>query len=98
MDSLAIVMSELEKQGFTSQLEVNGKRLISFKTNNLYSAGELKITRFYRFDGESNPEDSAIMYAIETFHKEKGALVDAYGTTADTATADFICSVNNIHK
>jgi hypothetical protein len=98
MDSLVIVLAELEKQGFTSQFEIHQKSLISLKTNNHYSADQLKITHFYRFEGESNPEDSAIMYAIETFDKEKGTLVDGYGTTADTATADFMCNVNDIHK
>ena len=98
MDSLVIVMAELEKQGFTSQFEIHGKSLISLKTNSCYSADQVQITHFYRFEGESNPEDSAIMYAIETFDKEKGTLVDGYGTAADTATADFIRKVNNIHK
>lgn len=49
-------------------------------------------------EGESNPEDSSIMYAIETYDKEKGTIVDGYGTASDPATADFMRKVNNIHK
>lgn len=98
MDSLVIVMAQLEKQGFTSQFEVHHKSLISIKTNNHYSADQQKITHFYRFEGESDPEHSAIMYAVQTFDKEKATLVDGFGIAADTATADFMRRVNNIDK
>ncbi|MEP6932256.1 MAG: hypothetical protein ABI850_19690 [Flavobacterium sp.] len=98
MDSLITVLAEVEKLGFTSQFEVNGKSLVSLKTNSRYSADQIKIAHFYRFEGESNPEDSSIMYAIETYDKEKGTLVDGFGTSADPATADFMRKVNDIHK
>ncbi|TCN58875.1 hypothetical protein EV142_103322 [Flavobacterium circumlabens] len=98
MDSLVVVLAELEKQGFTSQFEVHGNSMLSLKSANHYNADQLEVTHFYRFEGESNPEDSAIMYAIETYDKEKGTLVDGYGTAADTATSDFMRNVNNIHK
>jgi hypothetical protein len=38
------------------------------------------------------------MYAIETDGKEKGTLVDGYGNTADSATADFMHKVSDIQK
>lgn len=98
MDSLVTVLAEIENLGFTSQFEVNGKSLVSLKTDHHFTPDQIKITHFYRFEGESNPEDSSIMYAIETNTDEKGTLVDGYGTAADPATADFMCKVNDIHK
>ncbi|PWJ97432.1 hypothetical protein BC749_107233 [Flavobacterium araucananum] len=98
MDSLVTVLAEIENMGFTSQFEVNGKSLVSLKTDHHFMANEIKIAHFYRFEGESNPEDSSIMYAIETNSNEKGTLVDGYGTQADPATADFMRKVNDIHK
>jgi hypothetical protein len=35
------------------------------------------------------------MYAIECNNGEKGTLVDGYGTTADTDTANFMLNVKN---
>lgn len=98
MDSLVTVLAEIENLGFTSQFEVNGKSLVSLKTDHHFMPNQIKIAHFYRFEGESNPEDSSIMYAIETNTDEKGTLVDGYGTAADPATADFMRKVNDIHK
>lgn len=98
MQSLIDVLVHIEKQGFTSQFEVNGKYLVSLKTGNHSTAQEIRIVHFYRFEGESSPEDNAIMYAIETSNNEKGTLVDGYSNAADPSTSDFIREVNDIHK
>jgi hypothetical protein len=98
MDSLVTVLAAVEKTGFLSQFEVKGKNLVSLKTNNHFPPDEVKIVHFYRFEGESNPDDSSIMYAIECNSGEKGTLIDGYGTAADSETANFICKVENIQK
>jgi hypothetical protein len=74
--------------GFNSQFEVNGKNMVSLQTDNLFQSNEVKIVHLYRFEGESNPDDSSIMYALECNNGEK-ELVDGYGTTADTDTANY---------
>lgn len=95
MDSLVVVLDTLEKLGFHSQFEVNGQNMVSLKTDNLFQSNEVKIVHFYRFEGESNPDDSSIMYAIECNTGEKGTLVDGYGTASDTDTANFMLNVKN---
>lgn len=72
--------------------------MVSLKTDKHFLPQELKIVHFYRFEGESNPEDSSIMYAIEGSNGEKGTLVDGYGTVADTETANFMFKVKDIDK
>ncbi len=52
MDSLVTVLAQVEKLGFLSQFEVNGKNLVSLKTNTHFLANEVKIVHFYRFEGE----------------------------------------------
>ena len=96
MDSLVVVLDTLEKLGFHSQFEIQGENMVSLKTNNHFKSNEVKIVHFYRFEGESNPDDSSIMYAIECNTGEKGTLVDGYGTTADTDTAKFMLNVKNL--
>ncbi|MGO4771221.1 hypothetical protein ACEN2I_06125 [Flavobacterium sp. W22_SRS_FK3] len=98
MDSLITVLAEIERLGFTSQFEINGKIMASLKTDDQFTPSQIKIAHFYRFEGESSPDDSSIMYAIETNTNEKGTLIDAYGTAADPATADFIRKVKDIQK
>ena len=98
MDSLVTVLASVEKMGFTTQFEVKSMLLRSLKTNSTFAPDQIKITHFFRFEGESNSDDSAIMYAIESNTGEKGTLVDGYGATADSAIANFIRKVKNIQK
>ncbi len=43
----------------------------------------MKIIKVYRFEGESDPGDMAVIYAIETEDDQKGFIMDAYGPYAD---------------
>lgn len=48
-----------------------------------YSPEELTITRVYRFEGESDPSDSSILYIIEAIDGLIGYSLDAYGVYSD---------------
>jgi len=45
----------------------------------LYQPEDLKIVRTYRFEGESDPSDSSILYVIEANDGLIGYSIDAYG-------------------
>ena len=44
-----------------------------------YQPEDLKIIRTYRFEGESDPSDSSILYVIEAKDGLIGYSIDAYG-------------------
>lgn len=67
-------------------------------TLKIFQPAEVEILHFYRFEGESNPADSAILYAIETNDGERGTLIDAYGPYNDSQVTNFIKQVEEIHK
>ena len=48
------------------------------------------IDKFFRFEGASNPDDSAIVYAISSKDGLKGTMMDAYGVYADSLTTEII--------
>ena len=67
----------------------------SFTTKNgkKYEPTDLKIIRTYRFEGESDPSDSSIIYLIEANNGLIGYSMDAYGVYSnheDDGYADFI--------
>ncbi len=44
-----------------------------------YTPDDLTIIKTYRFEGESDPGDSSILYLIEANDKQIGYSLDAYG-------------------
>lgn len=45
----------------------------------IYTPEDLKIIKTYRFEGESNPSESSILYLIEANDGLIGYSIDAYG-------------------
>jgi hypothetical protein len=65
---------------------------------NSYLPEEIQVVNFYRFEGESDPDDNAILYIIETVDGTKGTLVDSYGTYNDSRISNFMKNVETIKK
>jgi hypothetical protein len=98
MDTLVKCLHSLEQSGFATQFKATPLGLLSLTTEITFQPTELTVAHFYRFEGESNPSDNAIVYAIETKTGEKGTLVDGYGTASDEYVTSFIKQVTAIHK
>ena len=93
MTSMVKCMNNLEAAGFSDQFRVEGEELINLTTNKTYQPHEVEAVNFYRFEGITNPEDMAILYAIITIDGSKGTLADGYGMYADGATGEFMKGV-----
>ena len=96
--SLSEAIESVKKDGYTTNFMAKEEGLLNLDNNKLYSPHDVKISNFYRFEGESDPGDSAILYAIETNQGEKGILTDSYGAYSDTNVTDFIKEVEEISK
>lgn len=51
--------------------------------NKYYNPEDLMIVRTYRFEGESDPSDSSVIYLIEANDGLIGYSLDAYGVYSD---------------
>lgn len=98
MKSLAKVMEKLTADGYTSNFIVEDDKLKLVDSQKTYSPAEVTIENFYRFEGESDPADTSILYAIKTHDGNKGMLTDAYGVYADDDVSSFIQLVESIRK
>lgn len=98
MESLVSVLSSLTVSEFVTQFKVTKQGLVSMTTQKTFQPAEIEILHFYRFEGESNPSDNAILYAIETNDGEKGTIIDAYGIYNDLLITNFMKLVDKIHK
>jgi hypothetical protein len=98
MKTLADCMNALKSKGFGENFMVKENMLHALNSDKKYPAEEVKILNFYRFEGESDPGDNAILYAIETNDGLRGLLSDAYGSYADADVSEFIDQVTEISK
>lgn len=98
MDSMVSVLNSPALTEFTTQFTITKQGLISSTSEKTYQPNQIKVEHFYRFEGESNPDDSAILYAIETDAGEKGTIIDAYGVDNDSLVSDFMKQVVEMHK
>ena len=98
--TLVSVEKDLSKQGYTQDFTVIDGRLhtLSTASGKTYAPDEITITDFYRFEGESNPDDTAILYALEASDGVKGTISSAYGVYADTDIDDFLKNVEDLGK
>src|SRR6185436_18782433 len=90
MQTLSQCMNSLKEHGFSKEFRITEKGLTTKENQKIYRPDEVQIVNFYRFEGESSPADSAILYAIETNDGSEGVLSDAYGAYADETVTKFI--------
>lgn len=89
--TLSGTMNDLRKEGYTEDFNLKQNCLECRNGQFKVFADEFKVDKFYRFEGESNPSDAAILYAISSdVHQLKGVLVNAYGIYSEPITDDII--------
>ena len=98
MKTMVACINSLVRAGFTEDYKIAGGKMRALKRERNYLPEEVKILNFYRFEGESDPADNSILYAIETTDGSRGTIVDAYGPYADSKISSFLENVDLCNK
>jgi hypothetical protein len=93
MKTLSATMEDLARQGFTQHFGVVGDTLRALGKGQVFGANEVVICEYYRFEGVSDPDDMAIVYALESVDGARGTLVDAFGVYSDPVVSAFMDKV-----
>lgn len=72
---------------FTEHFGVRGDQLQGFESGKKFGANDVTIREYDRFEGVSDPDNMAILYAIESSSGTRGTLVDAFGVYSDPGIA-----------
>ena len=91
--TLSGVLNKLLDKGFTHGFKLKKNKLKCLESGKLYSPDELRIIEYHRFEGESNPADMSVVFAVECSDGDKGVIVSAYGTYADKELIAFMDKV-----
>lgn len=86
-DTLSAAINGLRKRGY--QLDFNLAENCLVCRGNRFDIHDFEIVEVYRFEGNTDPADESVLYAIEGKGGEKGVLVSGYGTSAEGMSAEM---------
>ena len=90
-DTVTEALKDLKAKGYTINFNIAFDKIICQKTKICLNPHEFEITETHRFEGDTNPSDEDIVYAVESRDgMMKGVITSAYGMYADTVSTDMI--------
>jgi len=76
-------MERLREKGYGQELIIGDQGGYFEGQSTIYQPSSLTIIKVYRFEGESDPADMAVIYALRADDGQIGYLLSAYGTYSD---------------
>ena len=89
-DTISEASSGLKKRGYTIDFNLDFDRIHCHEPVVSLKPAEFEITEVYRFEGNSDPADESVVYAIESKHGQKGVLVNGFGISSDAVSDEMI--------
>lgn len=86
-DTVTAAVKGLKERGYTKDFNLKENSIVCHEGQ--FHLEDFEITEVYRFEGNSDPGDEAIVYAIESSRGDKGVLVNGYGTSADQISSEL---------
>lgn len=80
-ESPSHAINDLKKRGFTEDFNLKENSIVH--NDQQIKPDEFEITEVYRFEGNSDPGDEAIVFGIESANGVKGVLVNGYGYSSE---------------
>lgn len=94
-DTVVGALNGLKARGYTTNFNVAFDKLMCSEGKTCLNPHEFEIVEVYRFEGNSNPADQDVVYAVESLTGSiKGVITSAFGLYADTASAEMISKLS----
>lgn len=91
MTTLSEILSKLKSEGYTVDFNLQENCLICAGDSLKINPEDFVVDRHFRFEGNTDPGDEAIVYAISSQKNNiKGVLVNAYGIYSDDMTNEMV--------
>jgi hypothetical protein len=82
-------LNDLRKRGYDTDFELQSNCLYCSNLDLRLNEEEFSIDEIYRFEGDSNPDDNAVIYALTSPTGVKGTIVDGYGASSDNISFEM---------
>ena len=89
--TLIEITDELRKEGYTEDFNLQENCLECKARGFKLFHHDFQVDKFFRLEGESDPSDAVIIYAISALTNEaKGILVNSFGIYADPTASEMM--------
>ena len=96
-DTVSQAVKGLKERGYSIDFNMEEDCIRCHVTSLKLKPDEFEIAEVHRYEGDSDPGDEAVVYAIESKHGQKGILVNGFGVSADSASDAMIAKLNVRH-
>ncbi|MEP6466577.1 MAG: hypothetical protein ABJB05_09735 [Parafilimonas sp.] len=86
--TVSTAIEELRKQGYEHDFNIEENNLVCNKGK--FDKDNFEVMDVYRYEGNSDPADEAVVYAIQSSTGLKGILVTGYGASADGSSSEML--------
>lgn len=97
-DTVVDALNGLKARGYTTNFNIAFDKLMCSENKTCLNPNEFEIVEVHRFEGDSNPEDEDVVYAVESISGNvKGVVTSAFGLYADSVSAEMIKKLSMHH-
>ena len=90
-DTVVYALNGLKARGYTVNFNIAFDKLMCTDNKICLNPNEFEIVEVHRFEGETNPADEDVVYAVESIDGSiKGVITSAFGMYADSASTDML--------
>lgn len=89
-ESMTNALTRLQNRGYQDNFHATASGLEALYAQRRYAPEDLVIDEIVRFEGMSNPDDEAILFAIRTDDGIKGTYACPYGPSITKHDADVV--------
>ncbi len=86
-ETITDAVSGLRKRGYTMDFNLDENCIVCHEDK--FNPEDFEIVEVHRFEGNTDPADEAVVYAIESVNGLKGVLVNGYGISAQAMGSDM---------
>ncbi len=86
-DTVSLAVNGLKARGYTTDFNLEENCLVC--QDDRHNIEDFEIVEIYRFEGNTDPADEAVVYAVESKKGKKGVLVTGYGASAEGMSAEM---------
>ena len=96
-DTVSQAVNGLKERGYTRDFNIEEDCIVCHEIPVRLRPDQFEISEVYRYEGNSDPADEAVVYAIESKEGHNGVLVNGFGVSSDPVSDELVAKLRVRH-